>query len=129
MIHVVDTHPLIWHLEHWGGLGKNAGQVLDFSTDELIVPTIVLAEARYTIAKKRRAVTWEELLTAVLSDYRFRFDDLTVDIVRNLPDSLEMHDAIICATALAYQEASGEPVPVITKDRRIRDSGLVETVW
>ena len=129
MIHVVDTHPLIWHLEHWRGLGRSAGHVLDFSTDELIVPTIVLAEARYTITKKRRAITWEELVGAVLSDDRFRIHDLTVEIVRNLPEALEMHDAIICATALAYQDASGESVPVNTKDREIRDSGLVETVW
>jgi predicted nucleic acid-binding protein len=129
VIHVVDTHPLIWHLEHWRGLGKNAGEILEFSTDELIVPTIVLAEARYTIAKKRRAVTWDELLASVLSDSRFRVHDLDLEILRNLPESLEMHDAIICATALAYQDASGEPVPVITKDRRIRSSGLVETVW
>lgn len=125
----MDTHPLIWHLEHWRGLGRNAGDILEFSTDELIVPTIVLAEARYTIAKKRRAVTWDELLSFVLADSRFRIHDLDVEIVRNLPESLEMHDAIICATALAYQKASGEAVPVITKDRRIRNSGLVETVW
>jgi predicted nucleic acid-binding protein len=129
VIHVVDTHPLIWHLEHWRGLGKNAAQILDFSTDELIVPTIVLAEARWTIAKKRREITWDELLTSVSADYRFRIHDLDVEIVRNLPESLEMHDAIICATALAYQDASGEPVPVITKDRRFRDSGLVHTIW
>jgi predicted nucleic acid-binding protein len=129
VIHVVDTHPLIWHLEHWRGLGRNATAILDFSTDELIVPTIVLAEARYTIARKQRAVTWEELLAAVLSDSRFRIHDLDVEIVRDLPDALEMHDAIICATALAYQSASGEPVPVITRDREIRNSGLVQTVW
>ena len=129
MIHVVDTHPLIWHLEHWRGLGKKAADILEFATDDLIVPTIVLAEDRYTIAKKRRAVTWDELLTFVVVDPRFRIHDLDVEIVRNLPDTLEMHDAIICATALAYQEAFGEPVPVITKDRRIRDSGLVDTVW
>ena len=129
MIHVVDTHPLIWHLEHWRGLGKNAGQILEFSTDELIVPTIVLAEARYTIAKKRRNVTWEELLNLIEGDFRFRIHDLDLEIVRNLPDGLEMHDAIICATALVYQQGAGEPVPVITKDRKIRSSGLVGTVW
>jgi hypothetical protein len=65
----------------------------------------------------------------VLLDFRFRIHDLDVKIVRNLPESLEMHDAIICASALTYQEAAGESVPVITKDRKIRESGIVETVW
>ena len=129
MIHVVDTHPLIWHLENWRGLGENASRILTSSPDRLIVPTIVLAEARYIIAKKRRSVTWGELLSFVLGDLRFVIHDLDVDIVSNLPHDLEMHDAIICATVLSYQEASGDPVPLITKDRQIRESGLVQTVW
>jgi predicted nucleic acid-binding protein len=129
VIHVVDTHPLIWHLENWRGLGKNAARILESSPDQLIVPTIVLAEARYTITKKRRDVTWDQLLRYIEGDLRFRIHALDLDIVRNLPDGLEMHDAIICATALAYQKASGEPVPLITRDRQIRDSGLVQTVW
>jgi len=103
-------------------LGRNAAEILEFST-------VVLAEARYTIAKKRRNVTWDELLTLVERDSRFRVHDLNLEIVRNLTVGLEMHDAIICATALAYQEASGEAVPVITKDREIRNSGVVLTVW
>lgn len=129
MIHVVDTHPLIWHLENWRGLGRDAARVLESSDDQLIVPTIVLAEARYTIAKKKPNVTWDELLAFIESDVRFRVHDLDLEIVRNLPDRLDIHDAIICATVLTYQEALGERVALITKDRAIRRSSLVETVW
>jgi predicted nucleic acid-binding protein len=129
VIHVVDAHPLIWHLENWRGLGQNAARILTSSRDRLIVPTIVLAEARYVIAKGGRSTTWSELLDFVRRDPRLSVHDLDLDIVNNLPYGLEMHDAIICATVISYQEASGEPVPLITKDRRIRESGLVETVW
>ena len=62
------------------------------------------------------------------NDDRLRVDVLDLDLVQRAPTGLEMHDAFICATALAHQQAVGEPVPVITRDRRIRNSGLVETV-
>ena len=129
MIHVVDTHALLWHPEGSPKLGSGAKQVLFDSRDFLIVPTIALAEARYAIARQRTSVTWGDLLAEVDRDQRFVVHLLDIDVLRRVNDSLEMHDAIICATAAVYQEASGESVPLITKDRQIRESGLVQTVW
>ena len=54
---------------------------------------------------------------------------MTLETVRLIPGNLEMHDGIIVATALLIQDSSDEDVAVITRDRAIRDSGLVETVW
>jgi PIN domain nuclease of toxin-antitoxin system len=44
---VVDTHALIWHLEDSPKLGHAAARILRDRQSELIIPTIVLAEARY----------------------------------------------------------------------------------
>jgi len=129
VIHVVDTHALLWHIEGSRELSDTARRVLADTPDALILPTIALAEARYVIARRRTPVSWRDLLDEVERDNRFSVHNLDLDIVRRAPEVLEMHDALICATALTLQEASGELVPVITKDRRIRDSGLVETVW
>jgi hypothetical protein len=68
-------------------------------------------------------------VAAVQRDSRFRIHGLDLEIVEKASESLEMHDALICATASALQEISEETVPVITRDRQIRDSGLVQTVW
>ena len=65
MIHVVDTHALLWHLEGSPKLGADAKQVLFDSRDFLIIPTIALAEARYAIARQRTSVTWGDLLAEV----------------------------------------------------------------
>jgi len=129
VIHVVDTHALLWYLEASRRLSSTARQVLSGTSDSLIIPTIVLAEARYTIARQRTSVSWDFLLTAVENDGRFLVHQLDLDILKRISDQIEMHDAIICATALAYADASGDSVPVVTKDERIIDSGLVETVW
>lgn len=129
MIHVVDTHALLWHVEGSNSLSKIAREVLADTADPLIVPIIVLAEARHAINKQRTSVTWQDLLSKLGTDDRFKVEVLDLDLVQRAPTSLEMHDAFICATALAHQEAAGESVPVITRDKRIRNSGLVETVW
>jgi len=46
-----------------------------------------------------------------------------------LPLDLDIHDAIICATALACRRSIGEETVVLTRDQGITDSGLVSTVW
>ena|ERR1043166_4517409 len=42
---------------------------------------------------------------------------------------LNMHDAIIVATALVYRDILHESVAVITKNGEITHSCLIETVW
>jgi hypothetical protein len=42
-----------------------------------------------------------------------------------MPLELEMHDAIICAVCILYDEYLLENAAVLTKDREIVDSGLV----
>jgi hypothetical protein len=96
---------------------------------DLLVPSIVMAEARWTIQKQRARVDWDELIGALLSDGRFTVAPLTLDIVRLAPQGLEMHDAIICATALLARDSLGVEVRLITRDKDILDSGLVDTVW
>ena len=129
MIHVVDTHGLVRHLESAPSLGRRAHEVLSDPESFLVVPTIVLAEARYMSASRRLRVSWERVLQGVLADDRYAIYPLTVDILREIDTRLEMHDAIICATAMLLRDSLGEGVVVITRDKEIRESGLVETVW
>lgn len=95
----------------------------------LVVPTIAVAEARWMIQKRRTRVAWDDLLSSLEDDPRFVMIPLTLEIVRLLPSGLEMHDGIIVATAMFLRDSLGEDVRVITRDRRIRDSVLVETIW
>ena len=43
--------------------------------------------------------------------------------------SLNIHDAIIVATALVYKNILKLPVEIVTKDTEIQTSGLVPTCW
>jgi len=54
---------------------------------------------------------------------------LTEPVLALLPVELEIHDAIICATAILLQEEGGDAVRVLTCDRQIAGSGLVKSAW
>ena len=81
------------------------------------------------IRKRRARVDWDDLLGSLESDGRFTVAPLTLDIVRLAPEALEMHDGIIVATTLVVRDSMREDVRLITRDKDIRESGLVETVW
>ena len=42
---------------------------------------------------------------------------------------LDIHDAIIVATAIVYRDVLDEDVALITKDSEITDSHLIPIVW
>ncbi len=131
MIRVVDTHALVWYVEDSPRLGSTARRLLLDPDARFAVPTIVLAEARFLEEAGRTKVSWTDILSALEADPRFEVYPLTLDVLRRMPreQGLEMHDGIICATALLYRELLGEDVQIITRDKRIADSRLVETVW
>jgi predicted nucleic acid-binding protein len=129
LIYVVDTHAVVRYLEAARNLGRAARSILSDPDSRLILPTIVLAEAQYMSASGRTRVPWEDILQVVLTDDRFEIFNLTIEVLRGINTSLEMHDAIVCATAALVRERDREVVGVLTVDEDIRDYGLVETVW
>jgi len=126
---VVDTHALVWHLEDSPKLGNAAARILRNRASELIIPTIVLAEALYLSAKNPPRVSWDEVLRFIASAAHLTIFPLDDDIVSELPVHLEMHDAIVCATAVYWKDVLLLGSAVLTKDREIVDSGLVATIW
>lgn len=81
------------------------------------------------IFKNKVAIVWDDIIRTLDSDDRLVPFPLTVEVLNRVPDSLEMHDGIITATAMLLHDATDDDVAVITRDRDIRTSGLVDTVW
>ena len=129
MIHVVDTHAIARYVEDLNLLGAASRSVMTDPDSVMFVPTIAIAEARWMIEKQRAQVLWDDVLATLDGDPRFVVTPLTLDIVRLTQPGLEMHDALICATAVLLRNTLNEEVRLVTRDRRIRNSGLVETVW
>ena len=129
MIYVIDTHALVWFLEGNQNLSHKAMNIMLTSEFPIIVPTIVLAEMKYLFDRKRITTAFDDIRKRLYDDERvtiYPLDDLVIDY---LPEQLEIHDAVICATCLALQNTLGEEVQLITKDEAIVKSSIVATVW
>lgn len=129
MIYVLDTHAVVWFLEGSSRLGAAAKTSMEDPTADLVVPTIVLVEAGFLYARKRSPVdvhTVQRTLLAAANCIAYPLDE---QVVSQIPTSLNIHDAIIVATALVYKDILRLPVKVVTKDAEIISSGLVDTCW
>jgi PIN domain nuclease of toxin-antitoxin system len=130
VIHVLDAHAVLWYLEDDPQLGPTTRKVIEDPDARLVIPTIALAEVLWGLRKKRvDSAVWSDLITALRADPRFALYPMTVEVVEATPNGLEMHDAMICATALLVAASTGDDVQILTRDQAIVDSGLVSTVW
>ena len=127
--YVVDTHALVWYLAADRRLSAVARAILENEHAVLVIPTIVLAELRHLIAKKRVNTHFDAVLTELRRDRRVIIHTFDLTCVERLDPRLDLHDGAIVATAIARRDLLGEDVALITRDAEIRQSGLVRTVW
>jgi PIN domain nuclease of toxin-antitoxin system len=126
---VIDTHALAWYLTRDPRLSTAAQQHISDPDSILLVPTIVLAEFVYLDRRKQFSPGLQNAVDSFLAAANVRVIGFDHHAVRFLDTRLSIHDAIIVASALSYSARTSEPVQVVTKDKQIIDSGLVECVW
>lgn len=123
---VVDTHALVWFLSQDSRLSEKARSILRDPTVRLIIPAIVLAEIKYLSSRSRFLQTLDDVLRVISTDSRCLVYPIDLNVVRQTPPALDIHDSLIVGTALA------QPVAVdgiLTCDEAITASGLVPVVW
>jgi PIN domain nuclease of toxin-antitoxin system len=129
MRYVVDTHALIWYLGNDARLGTNARQILEDPDKFLIVPILVLTEAKHAAERKRVSVSFDTILQEMITSPRIAVFPLDVSALNYLPSQLDIHDSIIVATARSCRDFFGEEVALLTNDRAITESGIVPVIW
>ena len=129
---ILDAHALIWFLEGNPRLGANARVAIQDPASVLYLPVIALAEACWVVERGRTAIaSVTGLLADVDADPRIvlvPLDRAILDLSHTLTAIGEMHDRQIVATALHLAVAPAT-VPLLTCDRNITASGLVQVVW
>ena len=132
---VADTHALVWYLldDPDRRLSPAALTALEQaeSTDGIDVSVASVVDLWYVI-RTRGTFTDDQLneVLGLLHDPKTSLEaaPITLDVTakfRQIPrDALgDPWDRFITATAMALG------LPLVTRDRRIRESGLVETIW
>ena len=129
---VADTHIALWYLFGDPKISAIAKAFIDHASridQKIAISAISLAELVYLIEKKRLPHAALEELNTALSDAEHVFveaaftravaDCMTQVRRSEIPD---LPDRLIAATAIHLQ------APLISRDRRIRASGL-NTIW
>jgi PIN domain nuclease of toxin-antitoxin system len=120
---------VVWFLESSRRLSAQAQTILRDPDQSFILPTIVLVEMAYLYAKGRIAVHAEMVRHRLMAASNCILYPLDEQVVNRISIGLNIHDAIIVATALVYRDLLREPVAVVTKDGEITRSGLIDMVW
>ena len=129
MFYVIDTHPLVWYLSKAPDkLPKNIDEILKSSERGdciIFIPTIVLAECYYLSENRKIELDFGNILDAIENSSNFLVAPFNIDIIGLFPKIRikEIHDKIIAATAKLLNAT------LITKDRKIRESKIIDTIW
>lgn len=124
---IVDTHVLIWWIGAPGLLSERARTAIQLET--IGVAAMTCWEIAFLAHRKRIAIDDDvsQWLEAVFALPRVELLPMTIDIAvaaATMPIPLrDPADRMIMATALHHN------APLVTKDERIRVSGVVETIW
>jgi PIN domain nuclease of toxin-antitoxin system len=125
---VVDTHAWIWWTADRHKLSAAALNALE-SADEMGIASITLWEIAMLVEKNRLTPDRDVLgwLQDAISKTNVVLLPITLDIAVRAAELHEVLrdpiDCLITATALANNAL------LVTKDDRIRKSGVVETIW
>jgi len=126
MLFVTDTHPLVWYI--LGELPERVDELFKLAEAgeaSIFIPTIVLAECLYLVEENKIELDFEDLLERLEQSSNFIPASFNIRVLRLLPEIRlkELHDRIIIATAMTLN------AQLITKDRDIRESGMINVVW
>ena len=128
MDYLADTVTVIRHFSGVGRIGKKARSILEGVEEgdhHLFLSTISLVEILYLSEKNRIRINLGETLDIINDSANYSIVDLTTEIVKSaekiaFPD---IFDRLIISTAKYFN------APILTSDRAIRTSGLVEAIW
>jgi len=118
MRYVIDTHTLLWYLSDDARLGTNARQILSESDKLLLIPVIVLAEAKHAADRQRIALDFDAIAQIVASSPRITIIPMDLATIKYLPSQLDIHDAMIVATAHYCHDYFQEDISILTNDPR-----------
>jgi len=128
MTYIVDTHIFIWFLDKNKRLKPQHRQILINKGNNFVFPAIVLAEIKHLISIKRINIDFDMVLEYLSESENCVVYPVDENVVEKMPDSLNIHDALIVGTGLVYKNILKEEVGILTEDEEIATSGILPVI-
>ena len=111
-----------------GELGTDAKRVLQ-GNGPFMVPSFALVELRLLARRQHVPAPWADLeqLFGSLEDTSVAALDL--EATRRMPPELDLHDALLAATAQAYAELQAVDVVLVSPSQALRAWGGLRVLW
>jgi PIN domain nuclease of toxin-antitoxin system len=130
---VADTHTLIWYITKPNYLSTEAHAALENTSNEeypIFLSAISMVEICYLTEKGRISPIVLERIKLAMSQKDSVIEVIPLDYkialtIQQIDRTIvpEMPDRIIAATALYLG------LPLVTKDHKIRDLSVIQTIW
>ena len=127
---LLDTCAFIWDALAPAELSNEASAAIDHASGDLLVCDITFWEIAMLIKKQRLRIddSARGFIRLALQARGYAIREISPEIAElsaNLPTEIgnDPADRLIAATSILGQ------APIVTADRRLRESPLVETIW
>ena len=125
MTYIVDTHVFVWFLDKNKRLKPAYHRLLTDKNNNFVFSAIVLAEIKHLITIKRINADYERVINYLSQSENCIIYPVDEDVVEEMPEGLNIHDALIVATGLVYRNILREEVKILTEDREIIESNIL----
>ena len=125
---ILDTHALVWFLQKDPKLPQKALKLILRNEVAKVIPFIAVCEIHYLHARGRFPVSIKALTAQLLEADNFEILPHGEKQIPHLLSVLDIHDALIVATALEREE-SGDDVTILSRDEQIRKHSTLPVVW
>ena len=126
--YIIDTHIFIWFLDKNKRLKTRHLETLLNKENTFVFSAIVLAEIKHLISIKRITIDFEKVIDYLSEAKNCIIYPVDEDIVENMPERLNIHDALIVATGIVYKNILRENVKILTEDEEIIKTAILPVV-
>lgn len=126
---VLDTHALVWFLQKDLRLPLSAQKAILDKANLKFVPFIAICEIHYLHARGRFPLSSLELQNHLDSVSDFEVISHGMELLPHLLCELEIHDALIVASAYMLRDSREMNVKIVSKDRTIAQHSKVPVIW
>ena len=131
MIAILDTSFLPRYFIDSKSIGDESKIIFENPDSFLIIPSIVLIEFNYAIARNRFPKETIDKTLSLSKQGNCMIYPLDEKLIDYIPLELDIHDGIIFATAAIQKKSFDETIYLLSKDSKIKNlqQDIVKVIW